>query len=96
MAALQKTYVVGVGLTKFIKPRGLVDYPDLGFEAGVKALLDAGINYDEVQQGIACYVYGDSTCGQRVFYRFGTLEVTPLSSLSLTQSNRMLIRTPQA
>lgn len=87
MAALQKTYVVGVGLTKFIKPRGLVDYPDLGFEAGVKALLDAGINYDEVQQGIACYVYGDSTCGQRVFYRFGTLAVAPI-----TQSSKMLIK----
>jgi len=64
-------YVVGVGLTKFIKPRNLVDYPELGFEAGVKAMLDAGINYDDVDQGIACYCYGDSTCGQKVFYQFG-------------------------
>ena len=48
-----------------------VDYHELGFEAGVKALLDAHINYDEVQTGIACYCYGDSTCGQRVFYQFG-------------------------
>jgi sterol carrier protein 2 len=65
------SYVIGVGLTKFIKPRGLVDYPELGFEAGIKAMLDAGINYDQVDQGIACYCYGDSTCGQRVFYQFG-------------------------
>ncbi|KAF2872481.1 non-specific lipid-transfer protein [Massariosphaeria phaeospora] len=67
----QPVYVLGVGMTKFIKPRGKVDYPELGFEAGVKAMLDAHINYDEVDQGIACYCYGDSTCGQRVFYQFG-------------------------
>ncbi|KAI9680510.1 MAG: hypothetical protein M1817_003950 [Caeruleum heppii] len=64
-------YVLGVGLTKFIKPRGKVDYTELGFEAGIKALLDAHINYDDVDQGVACYCYGDSTCGQRVFYQFG-------------------------
>jgi sterol carrier protein 2 len=64
-------YVLGVGMTKFIKPRGKVDYTELGFEAGVKALLDAQINYDDVDQGVACYCYGDSTCGQRVFYQFG-------------------------
>ena len=34
-------------------------------------MLDAQINYDEVDQGVACYCYGDSTCGQRVFYQFG-------------------------
>lgn len=67
----QPVYVLGVGMTKFIKPRGKVDYPELGFEAGVKAMLDAQINYDEVDQGVACYCYGDSTCGQRVFYQFG-------------------------
>ena len=67
----QPVYVLGVGMTKFIKPRGKVDYPELGFEAGVKAMLDAQINYDDVEQGVACYCYGDSTCGQRVFYQFG-------------------------
>lgn len=64
-------YVLGVGLTKFIKPQGKVDYTELGFEAGIKALLDARINYDDVDHGVACYCYGDSTCGQRVFYQFG-------------------------
>ncbi|OJJ53070.1 hypothetical protein ASPSYDRAFT_36631 [Aspergillus sydowii CBS 593.65] len=68
-------YVLGVGMTKFIKPRGKVDYNELGFEAGVKAMLDAKINYDEVDQGVACYVYGDSTCGQRVFYQFGLTQI---------------------
>ncbi|KAI9778806.1 MAG: hypothetical protein M1839_007896 [Geoglossum umbratile] len=64
-------YVLGVGMTKFIKPRGKVDYPELGWEAGIKAMLDAKINYDDVDQGVACYIFGDSTCGQRVFYQFG-------------------------
>lgn len=68
-------YVLGVGMTKFIKPRGKVDYTELGFEAGVKAMLDAQITYDDVEQGIACYCYGDSTCGQRVFYQFGMTQI---------------------
>ncbi|KIY01147.1 uncharacterized protein Z520_02699 [Fonsecaea multimorphosa CBS 102226] len=69
------SYVLGVGMTKFMKPRGKVDYPELGFEAGIKAMLDAHINYDDVDQGVACYVYGDSTCGQRVFYQFGMTQI---------------------
>ncbi|KPM39132.1 Non-specific lipid-transfer protein [Neonectria ditissima] len=77
MSPKQKSpvYVLGVGMTKFIKPRGKVDYTELGFEAGVKALLDAQINYDDVDQGVACYCYGDSTCGQRVFYQFGMTQI---------------------
>ncbi|KAI9664560.1 MAG: hypothetical protein M1821_006006 [Bathelium mastoideum] len=71
----EPVYVIGVGMTKFIKPRGKVDYTELGFEAGVKALLDAHINYDDVDSGIACYCYGDSTCGQRVFYQFGMTKI---------------------
>jgi sterol carrier protein 2 len=68
-------YVLGVGMTKFIKPRGKVDYTELGFEAGVKAMLDAQINYDDIDMGVACYCYGDSTCGQRVFYQFGQTSI---------------------
>ncbi|KAH8587709.1 thiolase-like protein [Bisporella sp. PMI_857] len=71
----QPCYVLGVGMTKFIKPRGKVDYTELGFEAGVKAMLDAQVNYDEIDQGVACYCYGDSTCGQRVFYQFGMTQI---------------------
>lgn len=62
-------------MTAFVKPRGKVDYTELGFEAGIKALLDAHISYDDVDQGVACYVYGDSTCGQRVFYQFGMTSI---------------------
>ncbi|EPS42308.1 hypothetical protein H072_3727 [Dactylellina haptotyla CBS 200.50] len=79
MANKQNVYIIGVGMTKFIKPRGLVDYPEMGFEAGVKAMVDAGINYDQVEQGVACYAYGDSTCGQRVFYQFGMTQIPILN-----------------
>ena len=75
----QPAYVLGVGLTKFIKPRGTVDYTELGFEAGIKALLDARITYDDVEQGIASYCYGDSVSGQRVFYQFGMTEIPILN-----------------
>jgi sterol carrier protein 2 len=77
MASTNKrpAYVLGVGLTKFIKPRGLRDYPEMGYEAGVKAMLDAQISYDDVQTGIACYCYGDSCSGQRVFYQFGMTSI---------------------
>ena len=68
-------YVLGVGMTKIIKPRGKVDYTEIGFEAGIKAMLDAQINYDEVDQGVGCFVYGDSTCAQRVFYQFGMTQI---------------------
>jgi sterol carrier protein 2 len=47
-------------MTKFNKPRGLIDYPDLAVEAATKALLDAGINYDEVEAAMVGYVYGVS------------------------------------
>ncbi|KAJ5149385.1 Non-specific lipid-transfer protein [Penicillium atrosanguineum] len=72
---VSNAYVLGVGMTKFIKPRGKVDYNELGYEAGIKAMLDAKISYDDVDQGVACYVYGDSTCGQRVFYQFGLTNI---------------------
>ncbi|GAB7365206.1 hypothetical protein MBLNU230_g6292t1 [Neophaeotheca triangularis] len=77
MPSKQKSpcYVLGVGMTKFIKPRGKVDYTELGYEAGIKAMLDAQVNYDEIEQGVACYCYGDSTCGQRVFYQFGMTQI---------------------
>ncbi|KAJ3533880.1 hypothetical protein NM208_g7782 [Fusarium decemcellulare] len=71
MAPENAAYVLGVGMTKFIKPRGLREYPEMGFEAGVKAMLDAQINYDDVEHGVACFAYGDSTSGQRIFYQFG-------------------------
>ncbi|KAL1929518.1 hypothetical protein VTP01DRAFT_1656 [Rhizomucor pusillus] len=70
-----KVYVIGVGMSKFIKPRGEVDYPEFGLEAAVKALNDANITYDEVQYAACGYVYGDSTAGQRVLYQLGMTQI---------------------
>ena len=77
-------YVIGVGMTKFIKPRRLRPYTELGFEAGAKALLDAGITYDDVETGVACYCYGDTTSGQRIFYQFGNTRWPPAMTRRLT------------
>lgn len=66
-----RSLVVGVGSTKFDKPRGLREYDSLGLEAAVKALLDAGLSYDSVETAAVGYVYGDSTCGQRCLYQLG-------------------------
>lgn len=68
----RKVFVVGVGMTKFEKPgRREWDYPDMAREAGSKALADAGIPFDAIQQAFVGYVYGDSTSGQRAIYQLG-------------------------
>jgi len=67
-----RTYVIGVGMTKFDKPGTKEgDYPDWAKEAGEKALADAGIGYDLIAEAYAGYCYGDSTAGQRAVYGLG-------------------------
>ena len=67
-----RTFVVGVGMTKFEKPGGRDwDYPEMAREAGTKALEDAGIPYDAVEQAFVGYCYGESTSGQRSVYQLG-------------------------
>jgi acetyl-CoA acetyltransferase len=67
-----RTYVIGVGMTKFDKPGTKDgDYPDWAKEAGTKALEDAGVAYDEVEQAFAGYCYGESTSGQMAVYNLG-------------------------
>lgn len=69
----RRTFVVGVGMTKFEKPgKGEHDdYPAMAKEATFNALKDAGITYDQVQQAAVGYCYGDSTCGQKALYEIG-------------------------
>jgi acetyl-CoA acetyltransferase len=68
----RKAFVVGVGMTKFEKPGARDwDYPDMAQEAGTRALEDAGIPYDAVEQGVVGYCYGDSTAGERAIYTLG-------------------------
>ena len=68
----RKVFVVGVGMTKFEKPGSKAwDYPDMAKEAGTKALEDAGIGFDKIEQIAVGYCYGDSTAGQRAVYELG-------------------------
>ncbi len=68
----RKVFVVGVGMTKFEKPGSKNwDYPQMVKEAGDKALADAGISYDKIQQAVAGYCYGESTSGERALYELG-------------------------
>ena len=67
-----RTFVIGVGMTKFDKPGTKEgDYPDWAREAGEKALADAGIGYDAIEQAFVGYCYGESTAGQRAVYGLG-------------------------
>ncbi len=68
----RKVFVVGVGMTKFEKPGSKQwDYPDMAKEAGEKALADAGIPYDAIDQAVVGYCYGESTAGERAVYTLG-------------------------
>ncbi|MDU9393291.1 lipid-transfer protein [Pseudomonas japonica] len=66
-----KARIIGVNMVKFAKPGAHEPYEVMGAKAIQGALADAGIRYDQVQQAFAGYVYGDSTCGQRVAYAVG-------------------------
>src|SRR5437588_8552827 len=60
-------------MTKFEKPGSKEgwDYPAMAKESGTKALEDAGISFDKVEQAYVGYVYGESTAGQRAVYELG-------------------------
>jgi sterol carrier protein 2 len=68
----ERTYVIGVGMTKFDKPGTKEgDYPDWVREAATAALADADVDYTAIEQVFAGYCYGDSTYGQRAVYGLG-------------------------
>src|SRR5437870_5343102 len=66
MSMTNRTFIVGVGMSKFDKPGTKSgDYPDWAKEAGLAALQDAGIGYEQIEQAYAAYCYGDSTYGEQ-------------------------------
>ncbi len=67
----QTVHVAGVGMIPFTKPGQSENYDVMGAQAARLALADAGVDYAQVQQAMAGYVYGDSTCGQKALYRVG-------------------------
>jgi len=79
---VSKVYVVGVGMTPFRKPgRDDIDYPQLVRKAGQAALDDAGVKYEQIEQAVVGYVYGDSTSGQRGLYELGLTGI-PISNVN--------------
>lgn len=92
----ERTYVVGVGMTKFEKPGARDwDYPDMGREAGAAALLDAGLSYADIQHVFAAYCYGDTTCGQRAVYELGMtgVPVVNVNNACATGSSALYLAT---
>lgn len=63
--------VAGVGMTPFATPKRAAPYTEMAAEAARQALADAGVEYADIQQVYAGYVYGDSTSGQRAAYEVG-------------------------
>ena len=67
----QKVFVSGVGMIPFAKPGTSDAYDVMGAAATRLALQDAGLSYEDIQQAVVGYVYGDSTCGQKALYQVG-------------------------
>jgi acetyl-CoA acetyltransferase len=68
---MNKVFVTGVGMIPFAKPGASAPYHVMAAEAARAALQDAGVDYADVEQAYAGYVYGDSTCGQKALYAVG-------------------------
>lgn len=67
----RKVNVVGVGMVKFQKPGASDGYEVMASGAIREAMKDAGVDFKELEQAYAGYVFGDSTCGQRAVYAVG-------------------------
>ncbi|MDT4806620.1 putative acetyl-CoA acetyltransferase [compost metagenome] len=75
----QKVVVAGVGMIPFVKPGQSETYAVMGEQAVRLALADADVGYESIQQAYASYVFGDSTCGQRVLYNVGMTGIPVLN-----------------
>jgi sterol carrier protein 2 len=67
----RRVNVIGVGMVPFAKPGASDDYNVMASGAARTALEDAKVDYGDVEQAYAGYVFGDSTCGQRAVYEVG-------------------------
>lgn len=68
---MNQVIIAGVGMIPFKKPGKSDEYDVMGADAVRAVLKDAGIDYNQVQQAYASYVYGDSCCGQAALYNVG-------------------------
>jgi acetyl-CoA acetyltransferase len=69
---VQRSFVIGVGVTDFVKPDSRDwEFPDMVREAVGEALGDASVGFDQVERAAAGYVFGASTAGQRALGEVG-------------------------
>jgi acetyl-CoA acyltransferase len=90
-----RVFIVGVGMTKFEKPGVRLDwdYPDMAKEAGTKALEDAGIGFDLIDEAHVGFMYGESTSGQRAVYGLGMtgIPITNVNNNCATGSTALFL-----
>lgn len=91
----RRVFVVGVGMTKFLKPGPVknYDYPEMIQEAVEMALRDAQLAYDKVEQANVGYVFGDSACGQKGLYQVGMtgIPITNVNNNCATGSTALFL-----
>jgi acetyl-CoA acetyltransferase len=75
----RKVNVIGVGMVKFQKPGASDGYEVMASGAIKEALKDSGVDFKELEQAYAGYVFGDSTCGQRAVYAVGQTGIPVLN-----------------
>ncbi|WP_435591401.1 thiolase C-terminal domain-containing protein [Nocardia sp. bgisy118] len=69
---MRRVFVVGVGMTPFVKIGSMAwTYPEMVGAAVRDALGDAGLGYDRVQRAAVGYVFQPSAAGQRALYDAG-------------------------
>ena len=86
-------YVAGVGMTKFSSPSAGAIYRDLGMQALREALADADVDFRQVQEVYAGYLYGDTCAGQSVVYGVGMtgIPVINVNNACATGSTALLL-----
>jgi len=67
----ERVFVVGVGMTPFMKASTGPDWPEMCKAAIQQALDDASLSYEKVETAVVGYNYGEPTCGQAAVYQVG-------------------------
>lgn len=67
---MTKALIAGIGMIKFVKPGTNEPFRKMAAAAVKKALADAGLEADDIDQAYGAYIYGDSACAQHALYDF--------------------------
>ena len=79
----RRVFVVGVGMTKFLKPgKHKLEYTDLASIAVQRAIDDCGVSRHSIDSVYVGYVYGDSCSGQKAAYSAGMMTGVPIVNVN--------------